>query len=818
MRKLIAFLLLFLFLFSNTAFADSTAFQNPGFEEGSNTSINFWNSYIWDEKPGIAEITMDNNIKHSGNSSVRITANVATDVRVKQQIPVKAETYYKISCFAKSENISPNSKGANISADGIVHTSIDLKETSDWTELILYGKTAQNQSVVTLTFGIGGYGSLNTGKVWFDDVKIEEVSTLPDNVQAFSLSPLSDETQNPIQKKSFLPYIFMLTVIILILIIVLILLRTNKATGLSKEEYRTSICITSPNFRIDKNDILIMSTMTIIYFALALFNLGSLSTPTSEWKVKNPGESFVVDFGNEISLDRIYYYCGLGDGKLRIEAYTNGNFTPLVTIDKKDIFSLKYIKSPVKASKLKVIADSSDFTLNELYFVEAGKDTPIKNFNISDASQPTDKLFDEQGSFVYRPSYLTNMYFDEIYHARTAYEHIHKIEPFEWTHPPLGKIFIAIGILIFGMNPFGWRIIGTLFGVAMLPLMYLFGKKIFGNRFWGFCSAFLMMFDFMHFTQTRIATIDVYGTFFIIGMYYYMYDVFMTKSYEIPYKASIKPLFLSGLLFAIGCASKWIVIYGGGGLALLFFVSKYLEYRDYTKITSSKQNDTPNWVKSFVRKNVFATMLLCVIFFVAFPLIIYYVSYLPYMAVPGAKQGVSLVWDYQVQMYNYHSQLKATHSFSSPWYEWPIIYKPTWFYKGEDVLPGNASTISTMGNPAIWWVGILAFFTSIYLAIQKRDKKMIVIFTAIAFQYLPWVLVPRITWIYHFFSTVPFIIFCIVYVMKELFERNTNYKKLIFGYFAIVLILFIWFYPALSGLEVPNGYINSLKWFKSWIF
>lgn len=30
--------------------------------------------------------------------------------------------------------------------------------------------------------------------------------------------------------------------------------------------------------------------------------------------------------------------------------------------------------------------------------------------------------------------------------------------------------------------------------------------------------------DFMHFAQTRIATIDVYITFFIILMYYFMYD------------------------------------------------------------------------------------------------------------------------------------------------------------------------------------------------------------------------------------------------------------------------------------------------------
>ena len=74
---------------------------------------------------------------------------------------------------------------------------------------------------------------------------------------------------------------------------------------------------------------------------------------------------------------------------------------------------------------------------------------------------------------------MYGMYFDELYHGRTAYEHLHGIAPYENSHPPLGKIFIMLGIAIFGMNAFGWRIIGTLFGIAMVPIMYAFGKKLF---------------------------------------------------------------------------------------------------------------------------------------------------------------------------------------------------------------------------------------------------------------------------------------------------------------------------------------------------
>ena len=40
-------------------------------------------------------------------------------------------------------------------------------------------------------------------------------------------------------------------------------------------------------------------------------------------------------------------------------------------------------------------------------------------------------LFDEQEKIPAEDSFMTSSYFDEIYHARTAYEHIQNIYPYE---------------------------------------------------------------------------------------------------------------------------------------------------------------------------------------------------------------------------------------------------------------------------------------------------------------------------------------------------------------------------------------------------
>ena len=75
-------------------------------------------------------------------------------------------------------------------------------------------------------------------------------------------------------------------------------------------------------------------------------------------------------------------------------------------------------------------------------------------------------LADEQEQVPLYFGYETSAYLDEIYHARTAYEHLLNLEPYENTHPPLGKYLISLGIRLFGMNPFGWRCVGTLSGCS----------------------------------------------------------------------------------------------------------------------------------------------------------------------------------------------------------------------------------------------------------------------------------------------------------------------------------------------------------------
>ena len=102
---------------------------------------------------------------------------------------------------------------------------------------------------------------------------------------------------------------------------------------------------------------------------------------------------------------------------------------------------------------------SGSVWFNEIVLLDADR-----NIIAAHAEGEAQALFDEADTVPENRTYMYGMYFDELYHARTAYEHLHGIKPYENSHPPLGKIFIMLGIAVFGMNAFGWRVVGALFG------------------------------------------------------------------------------------------------------------------------------------------------------------------------------------------------------------------------------------------------------------------------------------------------------------------------------------------------------------------
>ena len=210
----------------------------------------------------------------------------------------------------------------------------------------------------------------------------------------------------------------------------------------------------------------------------------------------------------------------------------------------------------------------------------------------------------------------------------------------------------------------------------------------------------------------------------------------------------------------------------------------------------------------------------CVVMFIIVPLCIYYFSYYWQLRVSG-NFSVAQVVSLQKSIFDYHAGLGGdTHAFRSEWYQWPVIAWPMWYYSGSSYLPaGMVSSISCMGNPAVFWFGLLAILcVAVRCAWEKRaSRAFLLVLIGFLSQYLPWVLVPRSTFIYHYFASVPFIIMASVLVLGRMRRRSRD------GFIAAgvvlcvaALALFIAFYPLESGMPVSRAYASLLRWF-NWI-
>lgn len=580
---------------------------------------------------------------------------------------------------------------------------------------------------------------------------------------------------------------------------------------------------TKKDIKFTKTDWIILLIIMLIYSAIALYNLGYHYAPQTAWKASE-SQNIILDIGETTQIQDVNFFVGeYAYYNLAVSARSSfsDSWTAYRNSEIATVFS--WNSAEINESKRYIMfsLSSSKATLKEVVITDTDGNiiTPVN-------ADEYPELFDEQEMFPAVTSYRDSTYFDEIYHARTAYEFIHGLTTYENTHPPLGKIFISIGILIFGMNPFGWRIVGTIFGILMIPVIYAFAKKMFEKTWLTTVTCLLFTFDFMHFTQTRIATIDVYVTFFIMLMYYFMYKYISMSFYDTSLKKTLIPLGISGIAMGFGCACKWTGCYAGAGLAIIFFYHLYRRYKEYRFAKTSPDGKTNGIKHSHVldvfKKNTIITLLFCVVFFVIIPGIIYTLSYIPFISYSGDLSLIERMLENQQNMFSYHSGLKATHAYSSSWYQWPILSRPVLFY----AVPVSATIsegISSFGNPAVWWMGIIATSYTLYRLIAYSDKKAGFLLISYAAQYLPWILVTRYTFMYHYFPSTPFVALIIGFSMSYLCEMpNTNRKKkkvqkACIIYCAFAIGLFVLFYPVLSGMPVSKTFVDTfLKWFDSW--
>ncbi|MBI2337805.1 phospholipid carrier-dependent glycosyltransferase [Candidatus Daviesbacteria bacterium] len=369
---------------------------------------------------------------------------------------------------------------------------------------------------------------------------------------------------------------------------------------------------------------------------------------------------------------------------------------------------------------------------------------------------------------LYRLDFPNKYVFDEVYHAFTAKEFLanHKegwewwnTPPpgvaYEWTHPPLAKEIMAVSMFALRtQDAWSYRLPGVLFGVLSVYLVYLLGLKLLNSQKAALIAAFVFSLDGLNFVQSRTGMNDIYYVTFVLACLLLLLN---------------KQFIFAAIVFGLALSSKWASIY-----AYLIFIPLLLKNRQYLHLAS----------------------------FAVIPPIIYFLSYSPFFFI---GHNLNQFKELQQQMWWYHTNLKATHSYSSPWWSWPLNLYPVWYFV--DYGKNTIANIFASGNPALFWSGVIAVILTIREVILKKSLNLLIILLGFFSFWLPWSISPRIMFLYHFSPSVPFLSLALGYQLNKLLESSER-KKLAITILVLIILAFVLIFPFLTAVPIPRDFVK----------
>jgi dolichyl-phosphate-mannose-protein mannosyltransferase len=361
--------------------------------------------------------------------------------------------------------------------------------------------------------------------------------------------------------------------------------------------------------------------------------------------------------------------------------------------------------------------------------------------------------------------------FDEAYYEKFAGAYFTHAFYFD-VHPPLGNLMyaalarmlhVAPGILSAPAPAPALRVLPATFGTLAIPLVYIILTQLGVGRRIATLGAAAILLDNALLVDSRFILLDT----LLIGFGLAAIASYLA-SRDHPARSRLPFLALSAFLAGCGLSIKWT---GSSALAVIltaWFVACIRSRVD-------------------VRRFVVEGLIL-----VAIPVTIYCTSYAIHFSLlthagPGntsmsprfqSQLVGSLRYDpaahmsYWAKMADVHHAIKygngglenATHPAASPWYTWPIMKHPFGFWEDAGTPPGTKTQILLLGNPVVWWGGLVGVLLGAAMIARKRGRYEPHIYAiaflagAIAINYLPFAAIRRLVYLYHYLFALVFVV------------------------------------------------------------
>lgn len=428
--------------------------------------------------------------------------------------------------------------------------------------------------------------------------------------------------------------------------------------------------------------------------------------------------------------------------------------------------------------------------------------------------------------------------FDEVYFKEFAGHYLDHHYFFD-IHPPLVKLLMAgwswllnipAAELITKTTPtVGLRILPAVAGILIIPLFWALLRRLGASRAFAFLGAFALLVDNALIVESRLIVMDPLLILFGLSCIYF---------YLIARRSATRGYWLWLLLAAIAggaaISTKWTGATALGLIGLMWLAD--LRYR-----------------RTGLRRALGGLAILVLI-----PAALYVGTFWAHFhLLPQSGEGDAYMtpnfqatlrgssyYDRAVrmsfsdkfvelnkEMFSANQTLTATHPYGSRWYTWPLELRPIYYWQGQTQDDGRQGNIYLLGNPAVWWgVLIAAVAGLIYAGIGRIRLRpttiaaLSLLGVAYLVNFLPFVGVPRVMFLYHYFFSFIFSLAFVVLLWNDLsadrddrHQLETRPARAVYaGVLAIMLLVFLYFAPLTYGtLLSPSGLADHM-WLRSW--
>lgn len=423
---------------------------------------------------------------------------------------------------------------------------------------------------------------------------------------------------------------------------------------------------------------------------------------------------------------------------------------------------------------------------------------------------------------------------------------IFKNAPEYVVHPPLGKWVIATGEFAFGVTPFGWRIAVAILGTFSVLLTARIIRRLTRSDVVGTVAGLLVALDGLHLVMSRTALLDMSLMFWVLAGFGFLLldrdavrrraDAWLTLWDGQP--AAVGPGFgvrpwrlAAGVSLGLACGVKWSALWYVAFLGLLC-VFWDLQVRRAMGVTHP--------IRGVLLRDVGPAL----VSIVGVGAVAYLATWTGWLVSDGGYDrqwaathaGSSLVpealrslAEYHRAAWTFHVGLHSPHAYQSSAWSWPVMARPTSFYyespTGACGADKCSAAVLAVGNPIIWWAGLLAILHNSWRAVAGRDWRSAALVVGYLAGLVPWLIFHGRT-IFTFYAVVlvPFLAGMLAISLASLAggadvtHARRKWGVISAGAVLLLVVAAAWFFlPIWTGQVITFREWDWRMWMPSWV-